>query len=321
MFSKSRRLTAIVLVLGLAPLLLSEAYAQDLRVTLLGTGTPTPRPDRFGPATLVEAGSKILLFDAGRGVSLRIWQLDIPLRDIDAVFVTHFHHDHISGLADLWLTGWLPPPFGQRKQALQVFGPTGIKEVTQGLLTAYAQDIDLRVADEGLPRAGATFDVIEFSSSGSIYDQDGVKVTAFVVNHGELIKPAYGYRIDFAGRSVLISGDTKFDERVIEAGKGVDVVIHEVVAAEERLFEKYPALVAIKDHHTTPEEAGIVFHEIQPKLAVYTHLVRLSAPDIPELDLSDLVKQTRRTYQGPLVVGHDLMTIEVGENVVVYDRR
>ncbi len=105
MFGKSRRLTAIVLVLGLAPLLLSEADAQDLRVTLLGTGTPTPRPDRFGPATLVEAGSKILLFDAGRGVSLRIWQLDIPLRDIDAVFVTHFHHDHISGLADLWLTG------------------------------------------------------------------------------------------------------------------------------------------------------------------------------------------------------------------------
>ncbi|MEE8238094.1 MAG: MBL fold metallo-hydrolase, partial [Gammaproteobacteria bacterium] len=98
-------------------------------------------------------------------------------------------------------------------------------------------------------------------------------------------------------------------------------VIHEVVAAEERLYEKYPALVAIKGHHTTPEEAGIVFREIQPKLAVYTHLVRLSAPDIPELDLRDLVEQTRRTYQGPLVVGHDLLTIEVGENVVVYDRR
>ncbi len=321
MFGKFRCLTVIVLVLGLAPLVVNEAAAQILRVTLLGTGSPSPRPNRFGAATLVEAGSKTLLFDAGRGASLRIWQLGIPLRQIDAVFVTHFHHDHISGLADLWLTGWLPPPFGQRQQALRVLGPTGIKDITEGLQDAYARDIDIRVADEGLPRAGATFDVIEFSGPGLIYDQDGVRVTAFVVDHGELIKPAFGYRLDFACRSVLIFGDTKFDRNIIEAGKGVDVVIHEVVAAEERLYEKYPALVAIKGHHTTPEEAGIVFREIQPKLAVYTHLVRLSAPDIPELDLRDLVEQTRRTYQGPLVVGHDLLTIEVGENVVVYDRR
>ena len=186
---------------------------------------------------------------------------------------------------------------------------------------AYARDIDIRVADEGLPREGATFDVIEFSDPGLIYDQDDVRVTAFPVNHGELIKPAFGYRVDYAGRSVLISGDTKFDKNLIEAGRGVDVVVHEVVAASEELFERFPAFLAIKDHHTTPEEAGIVFDEIQPKLAVYTHLVRLSAADMPELDLRDLVEMTRRTYKGPLVVGHDLLTIEVGDSVVVYDRR
>jgi len=321
MFGKLRCLTVIVLVLGLAPLVVNEAAAQVLRVTLLGTGSPSPRPNRFGAATLVEAGSKTLLIDAGRGASLRVWQLGIPLRQIDAVFVTHFHHDHISGLADLWLTGWLPPPFGQRQQALRVIGPTGIKDITQGLEDAYAWDIETRVADEGLPRAGATFDVIEFSGPGLIYDQDNVRVTAFIVNHGELIKPAFGYRVDFANRSVLISGDTKFDRNIIEAGRGVDVVIHEVIAADERVFEKNPALAVIKDHHTTPEEAGIIFREIQPKLAVYTHLVSLSAPGIPEVDLRDLVEQTRRTYDGPLVVGHDLLTIEVGESVVIYDRR
>ena len=321
MLGSFKRLTVVVLVLGLAPLLVNKVAAQGLRITLLGTGTPAPRPDRFGPATLVEAGTKKLLFDAGRGASIRMWQLGIPLSELDAVFVTHFHHDHISGLADLWLTGWLPPQFGQRSHALRVIGPTGTKQVTQGLLDAYALDIDIRVADEGLPRAGAAFDVMEFSSSSLVYDQDDVRVTAFTVNHGEFIKPAFGYRVDFADRSVLISGDTKFDENVIEAGSGVDVVIHEVVLADERLFEKYPALIAVKDHHTTPEEAGIVFREIRPKLAVYTHLVNLSAPDIPELQLVDLVEQTRRTYSGPLVVGHDLMTIEVAENVVVGDRR
>ena len=321
MFDKLRPLMVIVLALSLTPLLVNDADAQVMRVTLLGTGSPSPRPDRYGAATLVEAGSKKLLFDAGRGASLRIWQLGIPLRELDAVFVTHFHHDHISGLADLWLTGWLPPPFGQRQQALKVLGPTGIRDITQGLQDAYARDIDIRVVDEGLPRAGATFDVTEFSGPGSIYDQDGVRVTAFPVNHGELIKPAFGYRVDFAGRSVLISGDTKFDENLIEAGRGVDVVIHEVVAASDELFERYPAFLAIKDHHTTPEEAGRVFDEIQPKLAVYTHLVRLSAGDMPELDLRDLVEMTRRTYNGPLVVGHDLLTIDVGDSVVVYDRR
>ncbi len=321
MFSNLMRSVAISLVVGLAVLYAGQVNAQVFRVTLLGTGSPTPRADRYGAATLVEAGSKILLFDAGRGTSLRIWQMGIPLRDLDAVFVTHFHHDHISGLADLWLTGWLPPAFGRRQQALPIFGPTGIETVTRGLLTAYSRDIEIRTADEGLPAAGATFDVVEFSAGGAIYDQDDLKVTAFPVNHGELITPAYGYRIDYAGRSVLISGDTRFDENIIEAGRGVDVVIHEVVAADERLYERTPALVAIKDHHTTPEEAGIVFREIQPKLAVYTHLVRLSSPDIPELSSTDLVAQTRRTYSGPLVVGHDLMSIEIGDDIVIYDHR
>ena len=146
-------------------------------------------------------------------------------------------------------------------------------------------------------------------------------MTAFPVDHGELIKPAFGYRVDYQGRSVLISGDTKFDESIIEAGLGVDVLIHEVLAAEDRLYDQNPALAAIRDHHTTPEQAGMIFDAVRPKLAVYTHLVNLSAPNIPPIGLDDLVEQTRRTYQGPLAVGHDLMTIEVGESTAVYDRR
>ena len=155
------------------------ADAQTLRVTLLGTGTPTPSKDRFEAATLVEAGTKTLLFDAGRGASIRIWQLGMPLRNIDAVFVTHFHHDHISGLADLWLTGWLPPAFGQRVQPLRVLGPPGLRDITRGLEGTYGRDIDIRVADENLPRDAAMFDVAEFSGQGVIYDEDDVRVTAF----------------------------------------------------------------------------------------------------------------------------------------------
>ncbi len=299
---------------------LTPARAQTMRVTLLGTGRPTPLHDRFEAATLVEAGDQVLLFDAGRGVAIRIWQLGMPLREVDAVFITHFHHDHISGLADLWLTGWLPPAFGQRTEPLRIWGPEGLHDVTEGLEAAYKRDIDIRVPDENLPREAATFDVTEFTGDGVVYERDGVKVTAFAVDHGALIKPACGYRIDYAGHSVVISGDTRYDAHIAEIGRGVDVLIHEVVTGRERLYAEHPELINIRDHHTTPEQAGRIFAAAKPKLAVYTHLVNLGAPGIPVVDNEDIVAETRRSYDGPLVVGHDLMGIEIGDSVSIYDR-
>src|ERR1700760_2625013 len=132
-----------MIVFGLAllcPLLTSgNASAQGdetFRVTLLGTAWPTPRPTRFGPSTLIEAGDQKLLIDAGRGVPIRLKQLNIPLGKIDALLLTHFHSDHTSGVPDLWLTGWLAPSFGQRKGAFHVIGPTGAKQLMDGLQQA-----------------------------------------------------------------------------------------------------------------------------------------------------------------------------------------
>jgi ribonuclease Z len=279
----------------------AHAHAQTMRVTLLGTGRPTPLHDRFEAATLVEAGGK-------------------PLRNVDAVFITHFHHDHISGLADLWLTGWLPPAFGQRRVPLSIWGPKGLRDVTDGLEAAYKRDIDIRTVDEHIPREAATFAVTEFERDGVVFERDGVKVSAFEVDHGALIKPAVGYRVDYGGRSVLISGDTRYDERIATAGRGVDVLIHEVVTGRDGLYDEHPELISIRDHHTTPEQAGRIFAAAKPKLAVYTHLVNLSAPGVPVVDDEQIVAQTRRTYAGPIVVGHDLMAIEIGDAVAVYDR-
>jgi ribonuclease Z len=315
---KSTGFTAALILLLLGT---TAAPAQSLRVTLLGTGRPTPLHDRFEAATLVEAGETTLLFDAGRGVSIRIWQLGMPLSEVDGVFITHFHHDHISGLADLWLTGWLPPAFGQRRVPLAIWGPEGLSDITNGLQAAYQRDIDIRVPDENLPREAATFDVTEFPESGGVvYDRDGVKVTAFPVDHGALIRPAVGYRIDYAGRSVLISGDTRYDERIAEIGKGVDVLIHEVVTGRPELYDAHPELINIRDHHTTPEQVGRIFAMAEPKLAVYTHLVNLSAPGFPVVSDEEIVEATRTTYDGPLVVGHDLLGIEIGDTVALFER-
>jgi ribonuclease Z len=290
----------------------------DFRVTLLGTASPSPRPDRFGPSTLVEAGSVKLLVDAGRGVPIRLWQMRVPMGKIDALLITHYHSDHVSGVPDVWLTGWLQPPFGQRKTPFYVIGPTGAKELMDNLQRAYAADVRIRIADEKNPPEGIAVRVDEFAADGVVFDRDGVRVTAFEVNHGDVIKPAYGYRIDYRGRSVVISGDTRFNENVIKYGAGADLLIHELGAAKPELL-KNPAMQRIIDHHTTPRDVGRVFERAKPRLAVYTHIVRLSNATIPEPTLAEILAETRETYAGPLVFGEDLMTFDVSERgVAVY---
>jgi len=294
------------------------AAESDFRVTLLGTASPSPRPDRFGPSTLVEAGNVKLLIDAGRGVPIRLWQMRVPMGKLDALLITHYHSDHVSGVPDVWLTGWLQPPFGQRKTPFHVIGPTGAKELMDNLQRAYAADIKIRLADEKNPPEGIAVKVDEFSSDGVVFDKDGVRVTAFEVNHGDVIKPAYGYRIDYGGRSAVISGDTRFNENVVKYGAGVDLLIHELGAAKPELL-KIPAMQRIIEHHTVPRDVGRVFERAKPRLAVYTHIVRLSNATIPEPSLADILAETRETYSGPLVFGEDLMTFDISaRGIAVY---
>ena len=290
--------------------------ANDFRVTLLGTGVPTPRPDRFGPSTLIEAGDQKLLIDAGRGAAIRLFQIGIPIGRIDALLLTHFHSDHTSGIPDIWLTGWLESHFGTRRRPFQVLGPTGAKALMANLEKAYAADIEIRTADEKLPREGVAVAVEEFNSDGAIYQKNGVTVIAFEVDHGDLIKPAYGYRIEYGGRSVVISGDTRFNENVIKFGTGADLLIHEVaIARPELMAESY--IKRIMAHHTTAREAGMVFARTEPKLAAYTHLVLLASKDVSPATISDLIAETRKSYDGPLEVGEDLMCFEIGHTVCV----
>src|ERR1700730_2140994 len=235
------RLCAILLT-SVAVSFTAEAARSDaklFRVTLLGTGSPDPVVNRFSASTLVEAGEQKLLFDAGRGVTIRLWQCQVPLSRIDVVFFTHYHSDHTIGLPDLLLTGWLPPSFGHRVAPLHVVGPVGAKSLLSTLAAAYVADIKGREEEQHLPAEGVASKVDEFSKDGVVYEKDGVRVTAFEVDHG--FKPAYGYRIDYDGRSVLLSGDTKLNDNVVKHGEGVDLLIHEVFVASAELL-KSPAI-------------------------------------------------------------------------------
>lgn len=292
----------------------------DFKVTLIGTGSPIPRPDRFGPSTLVEAGDQKLLIDAGRGAPIRLWQVKVPPGRIDVLFLTHYHSDHTSGIPDLWLTGWLPPPFGQRKTPFHVIGATGAKALMENLQKAYALDIRIRIKDERLLPEGIAVRVEEFDKEGVVYEKSGVKVTAFEVDHGDAIKPAFGYRVDYKGHSVVISGDTRFNENVIKYGTGADLLIHEVAMPAPALMQ-IPAMQRIIAHHTTPKEAGIVFDRAKPKLAVYSHIALFGNDRTAEPSLDDLVAETRQTYGGPLEVGEDLTSFEIGDTVTVHHFR
>jgi ribonuclease Z len=298
----------------------SATHSQTITVTLLGTGNPTPSAERFGPSTLVEAGTEKLLIDCGRGVPIRLAQLHIPIRDITAVLFTHLHSDHVVGFPDLWLTGWLPPPFGQRVRPMQVFGPIGTREMTTALGVAYAADIRIRIADERLSPDGVALNTTDIEE-GWRYEKNGVVVTAFNVDHGALIKPSLGYRIEYAGHSVVISGDTRVSENLIRFSKDVDVLVHEVADARPELLQSSAAARLIIGHHTTPEDAGTVFSRVKPRLAVYSHIVLLTTdPAIRAPTVEELLAATRTTYSGPLVAGDDLMRIEVGVGAPVVTR-
>jgi len=290
--------------------------AGAFRVTLLGTGVPTPSPDRFGPCTLVEAGSQKLLIDAGRGATIRLNQLKLPIGRIDVQLLTHYHSDHTSGVPDLWLTGWLQSHFGRRKPPYRVIGPTGARALIENLERAYALDIKIRIADEKLPPAGIATEVTEFDRDGTVYEQDGVKVIAFEVDHGDVIKPCYGYRFEYGGRVVVFSADTRYNQNVIKYGAGADLLVHEVASARPELMQE-AYVQRIIGHHTTPREAGRIFAQTKPRIAAFTHIVQLASERVPPPTIEDIVAETRETYDGPLVVGEDLMAFEIGETVVV----
>lgn len=297
---------ALFLVAGAG---VSELPAQSIKVTLLGTGAPFASLERFGPSTLIEAGDRKFLIDAGRGALQRLAQARVDWKDIDAVLLTHLHSDHVVGFPDLWLTGWLVRP--GRAEPLTLWGPRGTVAMATHLREAFAFDIQLRQSDDGASRTGHLINAVDIAE-GVVYDSGGVRITAFLVDHG-LVQPAFGYRVDHAGRSVVVSGDTRLSENLIRHAMNVDVLIHEVASADAFVRAGVPAdrAKAIVARHVSPEEAGQVFARTRPRLAVFSHVIHAIATD------EDILPGTRRTYAGPVEVGVDLMVITIGDRIDV----
>lgn len=312
-------LTALHAISAGAQALPAAAGARELKVILLGTtGGPTINPQRFGISTLVVAGSERLLFDAGRSSLTALARLDINPADVTKVFLTHLHSDHVLALPELYLAPWASQG---RQVPLQVWGPQGTQSMMKHLQAAFAFDIHVRRdLDEKFPANGIKV-VAHDIREGVVYDANAVTVTAFLVDHGQ-VKPAFGYRIDYQGRSLVISGDTKPSENLIKHAQGVDLLVHELGRwKDDPLLSGTPGELlpnsrqtreqvrTIAAHHTDGAEAGRVFERVKPKLALFSHYNAAPAATLP------LVRQS---YSGPVEFGEDLMTIDIGEDVIVH---
>jgi len=282
-----------------------------IKVTLLGTGYPLIQFKQFSQSTLVEVGNEKYLIDCGRGAAIRLSQIGASFSKIDKLLLTHLHSDHIVGIPDLWLSGWIQGP---RTNPFKIWGPKGTKSMMDYLQKAYEFDIHIRRdIDEKLPADGIKV-LVEDISEGVILENDSLKIIAFEVDHHPL-KPAFGFRLNYKGYSVAFSGDTRPCENLLKHCMGVDLMVHE--GASPDWFRKKAhhhtkqQIQAILDHHTMPTQAGEIFKKLKPRLAVYSHI-----ENEPEA-ANELISKTRQKYSGPVLVGQDLRVIEIGPKIIV----
>jgi ribonuclease Z len=271
----------------------------SLSVILLGTGYPRPDANHAGPATAIVAGDKWFLVDAGRGTTMRVAGTELKYENLRGVFITHLHSDHTAGLPDVFITSW---QFGRKTTPLPLYGPSGIKKLSDAMLQFFAYDIHMRRdVIEKHPAAGATIKT-HVVREGVVYDDGDVRITAFAVDHAP-VKPAFGYRFESGGQTIVVSGDTRPNANLIRFAKGADVLVQEAYLPEH--FDKVdnPAVAArLKAYHTSAEEAGEIATAAGVKTLVLTHLIPAGAE-------KTFAERAAKTFRGKIIVGDDLKTV------------
>lgn len=243
----------------------------------------------------------------------RIYQINHDANDFNKLFLTHLHSDHTTGIPDLWITGRLCKRIDN---PLRIWGPYGTKDMMHHIQEAF--NVDTKVRSEARVHDGINWQaegfkikVTEFDE-GYIFEENGVRVIPFRVDHhiGSDV-PSYGFRVEYNEYSLVISGDTSYTKNLVKYSEGVDLLIHEVAATP--LDEDVPeGIEMVLRHHTLPEDCGNIFVRTRPKLAVYHHILQFMG-----VTLDEILERTREVFDGSVVIGEDMMQIEIGESVRV----
>ena len=305
-------LVAAVLLLA-CPL---PARAQPLmEVVFLGTNGPMPEVGRGGTTTAILVAGDLLLFDAGLNAAQQLVEAGISPARVRHVFLSHLHSDHIAGLPGVWSAGWLR----RRDSPLHIYGPTGTDSIKSGLEALFSADIPIRLnGPEALPQGGEVIEASTIDQDGEIYNSKGVSITAFLVDHGEDAAPAYGFRIQYSGISVCLSGDTTYNTNLIENCLNTDLLVHEVMGVTDELLAAGRYRSGVLEVHATPEQAGQVFEETQPKLAAFTHIILAQQPGFAPMTREELTSRTRTKYAGPLLVPTELDRVSISATDIRY---
>jgi ribonuclease Z len=303
-----------------------------LHLVLCGTGSPLPDPTRAGPCTLVIAGNRMFVVDAGEGGARNLTLMGMPTGRIEALLLTHFHSDHIDGLGPLMLMRWSGRP---NTSPLPVIGPSGVEQVVAGFNSAYKLDNGYRTSHHGpviMPPSGAGGLAKPFPIGTTplvILDNAGLRITAFPVAH-DPVDPAVGYRFDYKGRSVVLSGDTGPSPSLVAAAKGADLLVHE--ALQPALVSKLTDALAargiantaqitrdILNYHSSPEQAADAARAAGAKALLLNHIV----PPMPfKFAYPAFLGDAAAHFAGPITVGEDgmIVTLPAGSSDVKRDK-
>jgi ribonuclease Z len=296
----------------------ANLFEQDgLYVITTGTGAPMPDKERAGPQTVVIAREQFLVFDSGPGSTHKMEVIPLEVGHVDALFLTHYHSDHIGDIGELMLKRWGST---SNDQPLPIYGPPGIEQVVAGFEAAYQLDVGYRVdhhGEEAMPVSGSggavhMFDLgSDLMASDVVYEQDGVQVIAFNVDHAPIF-PAVGYRVTYKDKSVVITGDTVFTDSLIHHAMGADVLVSEalnhkmstILSEATSALENNASIVAedIKDYHMTPEQAGILAKEAGTSYLIITHVL----PPVPsQILVRPFLRDARAAFDGEIYMAND----------------
>ena len=278
------------------------------RLILLGTGGgPRPRANSFPSSQVIIVNDSAYVIDCGNGVAIQLARARVPLTTLRHVFITHQHSDHNADYGNLLLLAWE----SGLQHRVDTWGPPPLAEMTRLFFRMDAADIATRIKDEGRTPLASLIHVHERRTGGFVMEDENVKVSCAVVDHRPVV-PSFAYRFDSADRSIVISGDTKRSDALVQLAKDADVLVHEAlyVPAIDALARRMPNGDALRrsilSHHTSAEDAGRVAAAAGVKTLVLSHFV---PPDDPTVTDQMWLDAARTTFSGEIIVGKDLLEV------------